>query len=168
MISWPAAKQIRWVKPSIATVSPSRTRSATASRIVVCLELIGRPAVIRSAQDAELVPLGIAHLRPERPALLDEAANGRAEGGHPVDLLRHRSGRSDVEVDPVLDALRLRDAHEGEHRIAVAITHDLHAALTGLQLAVPKRGDPEICHPAPVVGLDDDRIDPASIPLPSL
>src|ERR671936_12401 len=33
MISCPAAKQIRWVKPSIATVSPSRTRSATASCI---------------------------------------------------------------------------------------------------------------------------------------
>src|SRR5919201_5606685 len=37
MISCPAAKQIRWVNPSIATVSPSRTRSATASRIDVTL-----------------------------------------------------------------------------------------------------------------------------------
>src|SRR5438445_13569626 len=130
MISWPAAKQIRWVKPSIATVSPSRTRSATASRIVVCLELIGRPAVIRSAQDAELVPLGIAHLRPERPALLDEAANGRAEGDHPVDLLRHRSGRSDVQVDPVLHARRPRHAHEPTHRIALASTHEPPGTLT--------------------------------------
>src|SRR5262245_31168347 len=33
MISWPAANPIRWVKPSIATVSPSRTSSATASCI---------------------------------------------------------------------------------------------------------------------------------------
>src|SRR5690349_11898954 len=31
MISWPAAKGIRWVKPSSATVSPSRTSPATAS-----------------------------------------------------------------------------------------------------------------------------------------
>src|SRR5438034_9208173 len=37
MISWPAAKQIRWVNPSMATVSPSRTRSATASRMDVTL-----------------------------------------------------------------------------------------------------------------------------------
>src|SRR2546430_1899541 len=38
MISWPAAKQIRWVKPSMATVSPSRTSAATASRIDVTLD----------------------------------------------------------------------------------------------------------------------------------
>ena len=34
MISCPAAKQMRCVNPSMATVSPSRTRSAMASRIV--------------------------------------------------------------------------------------------------------------------------------------
>ena len=38
MISCPAAKQMRWVKPSMATVSPSRTRSAIASRIVATFE----------------------------------------------------------------------------------------------------------------------------------
>ena len=37
MISWPAEKPMRCVKPSIATVSPSRTRSATASRIEAVL-----------------------------------------------------------------------------------------------------------------------------------
>ncbi len=37
MISWPAAKQMRWVKPSTATVSPSRTSSAIASRIEATL-----------------------------------------------------------------------------------------------------------------------------------
>src|SRR4051794_38488293 len=31
MISWPAANGMRWVKPSSATVSPSRTSPATAS-----------------------------------------------------------------------------------------------------------------------------------------
>src|SRR3954453_16964077 len=30
--SWPAANGMRWVNPSIATVSPSRTSEATASR----------------------------------------------------------------------------------------------------------------------------------------
>src|ERR671914_767857 len=37
MISCPAAKQIRWVKPSIATVSPSRTSSEIAPTMVVTL-----------------------------------------------------------------------------------------------------------------------------------
>src|SRR2546429_8090631 len=37
MISCPAAKQMRWVNPSMATVSPSRTSSATASRIEATL-----------------------------------------------------------------------------------------------------------------------------------
>src|SRR2546426_11422072 len=46
--------------------------------------------------------------------------------------------------------------------------NDLDAALTGLQLAVPERGDPEVRHPAPVVGIDHDRIDPGSIPFAAL
>src|SRR5579872_5623708 len=37
MISWAAAKQIRWVKPSMTTVSPSCTCCAIASRIVTTL-----------------------------------------------------------------------------------------------------------------------------------
>ena len=40
MISWPAANQMRCVKPSMATVSPSRTRSAIASRIDATLEAV--------------------------------------------------------------------------------------------------------------------------------
>src|SRR6266516_926086 len=168
MLSWPAAKQIRWVQPSIAKVSPSRKRSATASRIVVCLELIRRPAVVRAAEDAELVAFGIPHLGPERPALLDVPADGPSQRGDPFDLLGHRTRRPDVEMDAVLDGLRLGDGDEREHRIAVAIPHDLDAALTGLQLAVPERGDPEVSHPAPVVDIDDDRIDPGSIPFAAL
>src|SRR6476620_3522004 len=121
MISCPAATQIRWVKPSIATVSPSRTRSATASRIVVCLELIRRPAVVGPAQDAELVALGIPHLRPERPALRDGAADGGTEARQPVDLLGHRSRGSDVEVDAVLHGLRLGAGEEGEAPITGTI-----------------------------------------------
>src|SRR5215208_712122 len=37
MISWPAANEMRWVKPSIATVSRSRTMSRTASAIEATL-----------------------------------------------------------------------------------------------------------------------------------
>src|SRR6478736_4540101 len=121
MISCPAAKPIRCVKPSIATVSPSRTRVATASCIVVCLELIRRPAVVRAAEDAELVALGIPHLRPERAALLDVPADGPAQRGDPFDLLGHRPRRPDVEMNTVLDGLRLGNGDEREHRIAAAI-----------------------------------------------
>src|SRR4051794_6696591 len=59
MISWPAANPMRCVKPSMATVSPSRTRSATASRMVATLEAptpwiipARRPAM--SADDLDL------------------------------------------------------------------------------------------------------------------
>ena len=68
-------------------------------------------------------------------------------------------------MNAVLDGLRLGNGDEREHRIAVAITNDLDAALTGFQLAVPQRGDPEVRHPAPAVGIDHDRIDPGAIPL---
>src|SRR5215218_9012081 len=40
MISCPAANEIRWVKPSMATVSPSRTTVAMASRIVATFEAV--------------------------------------------------------------------------------------------------------------------------------
>src|SRR6476646_11838333 len=40
MISWPAANEMRCVNPSIATVSPSRTRSAMASCIDATLDVV--------------------------------------------------------------------------------------------------------------------------------
>src|SRR4029450_11309035 len=144
MISCPAAKQIRWVKPSIATVSPSRTRSATASRIDARLEVIGRPAVVRAAQDAELVPLRVAHLRPERPTLLDEATDRRAEALRPLHLFAHRARGPDLQGEPVLHRLRLGDVDERQHRVADAVAHDLDALVAGrpaqdrLALAVPE------------------------------
>src|SRR5690349_16460705 len=54
MISWPAAKEIRWVKPSITTVSPSRTWAATASCMLRTLEATGDapPLTLREAQQA--------------------------------------------------------------------------------------------------------------------
>src|SRR4029453_13170470 len=102
-------------------------------------EALRRPAVVRSSEDAELVPFGIAHLRPERPTLFDEATDGRAERGDAVDLLGHRAGRPDVEMDPVLHRLRLGNAHEREHRVPVAVADDLDAVLTGLELPRPPR-----------------------------
>src|SRR4051812_13918215 len=58
MISCPAANEIRWVNPSIATVSPSRTRAAIASRIVATFEPVtggDRTVTIRSAGDLTVV-----------------------------------------------------------------------------------------------------------------
>src|SRR5690242_14353999 len=58
MISCPAANEIRWVNPSIATVSPSRTRAAIASRIVATFEVVtgdGVAATARSAGDLAIV-----------------------------------------------------------------------------------------------------------------
>src|SRR5689334_20600608 len=98
MISWPAANEIRCVNPSIATVSPSWTSSATASCIVVTLpalvrpalvrpeligpelvrlELIRRPSVSRPAKDAELVALDVLHDGPERRLAIHGAGRFR-------------------------------------------------------------------------------------------
>src|SRR4030066_959389 len=85
MISCPAAKQMRCVKPSIATVSPSWTSSATASFIVVTLLLIGRPPIFRTPEHAELVALGVEHHRPEGTAFLDVPELHRAERAHAPD-----------------------------------------------------------------------------------
>src|SRR5207253_10612301 len=72
MISCPAAKQIRWVNPSMATVSPSRTSSATASRIVATFDpASGMGGLRRGGLDAELVALGVA---------LDEEVHDRPSG----------------------------------------------------------------------------------------
>src|SRR5215203_748425 len=51
MISWPAANEMRWVKPSMATVSPSRTSVAMASRMEATLVA----AMGRSARRLDLV-----------------------------------------------------------------------------------------------------------------
>src|ERR1041385_2373565 len=120
MISCPAADEIRCVKPSIATVKPSWTSSATASCIVVTLlELIRYPSVSRSTEHTELVALDVFHDRPERRLAvdgarryLDEIDLGGAEVPKAVDLLTHRARRSKVQMDAVLGRLRLRHGLE--------------------------------------------------------
>src|SRR6266480_5495285 len=75
-ISCPAAKQMRWVKPSMATESPFRTRSATASRIDVTL----------------LAGMGVGSARCHLGArLLEEAQSGLG-----LVLPKHQ-GRSDPD-----------------------------------------------------------------------
>src|SRR3954454_4433037 len=110
MISCPAANEIRCVKPSIATVSPSWTSSATASCIVVTLLKVIRhvsvplavPLAIRgSTKDAELVALDVGHDRPEGGLTVDRARRhldvvdlGGSENAEAVDLLAHRATRT--------------------------------------------------------------------------
>src|SRR5436853_1117987 len=121
MISCPAANEIKCVKPSIATVSPSWTSSATASCIVVTLlegiKRVSVPLAIRgSTKDAELVAFDVGHDRPEGGLTVDSARRlldvvdlGGSENAKAVDLLAHRAGRTHVEVDAVLRRLWLRD-----------------------------------------------------------
>src|SRR5439155_23754771 len=122
MISCPAAKQIRCVKPSMATVSPSRTSSAMASRIVVTFEPDTRPRseldrrcawrdwILRPPEHAQLVPLRILHHDPGglRPA--KALQDGGAEFLQPLDLGAARSGRPQVEVEAILHRFRLGNA----------------------------------------------------------
>src|SRR5262245_52537108 len=60
---------MRWANPSIATVSPSRTRPATASRIVATLDVLIGPAP-RSAGGLDLVHRAGARCRLEDLAML--------------------------------------------------------------------------------------------------
>src|SRR5919206_171677 len=87
MISWPAAKQIRWVNPSIATVSPSRTSSATAS----CIDATLESAIV------------LAHDR-------------RSDGRETLRLLAFGRRRTDVEVHAVLHRLALRHDEEQQRK----------------------------------------------------
>src|SRR5207247_5667908 len=101
MISCPAAKQIRWVNPSMATVAPSRTSSATASRIVATFEASAIGRFRGTRLDAELVALGIAHdyVRVEP---LDGPPSQALQAGH---LLVHRGQGPKVQVQSVLRRL---------------------------------------------------------------
>src|SRR5882672_10817541 len=102
MISCPAAKQMRCVNPSIATVSPSRTNASTASCMVATLSELTRPSVLGTAQHAELVALGIAHHGPEAAALVHAGDRGGADLLKPRHFGRHRAARTDVQVEAVL------------------------------------------------------------------
>src|SRR5438445_13712948 len=121
MISCPAAKQIRWVNPSMATVSPSRTRSATASCIDTTLPASGIAAfghaliladlrfgrIVRPLQHTELVALGIAHHDPGGLGPAEPLHDRRAQSPEAFDLFVPRPGRGQVQVDPALDRFRL-------------------------------------------------------------
>ena len=76
MISWPAAKQIRCVKPSIATVSPSWTSAATASRIEATFEAL--IVDVRAAGQTASIP-AIAPARGRQDLALADLGDGLAE-----------------------------------------------------------------------------------------
>src|ERR1051325_6581149 len=74
MISWPAANEMRWVKPSIATVSPSRTTSRTASAIDATFEAVTDARRCGRERDARL-----QYRRRGGPAGPNRRANGRSD-----------------------------------------------------------------------------------------
>src|SRR6266511_5741179 len=167
MISWPAAKQIRWVNPSMATVSPSRTRSATASFIVATLltchpsgsrPAIGRPPVLRATEDAELVALRVEHDRPEAPALLDEPMVGGARIPQPLHLGGHRSRGTEVQVDPVLDHLALGNPLEVEP-VAAAGGADECLVVVDVNGLVAEGDAPEFGEAPGVGAIEAHRVD---------
>ena len=110
MISWPAAKQIRWVKPSITTVSPSRTRAATASRMVVTLE----PALKRSRSAGRRSWRAPCRCPPRRPRAAAPA------GACSCPRPRSRRPRSNAPWTSCLDDL-------GRGLARGAVLHELHA-----------------------------------------
>src|ERR1700690_360719 len=115
MISWPAEKLIRWVKPSIATVSPSRTIAATASCIEVTFEvlIVGPRRVLAAGLDAR-----------------DRA--GRQRGLEDLAVLRRDVGDGLPEEPQRRRHLSLRDGQGGRHPDArSAAFQDEQAALEG-------------------------------------
>src|SRR5919197_1374513 len=84
MISWPAAKQMRWVNPSMATVSPSRTSSPIASRIDATFpSAMDRSGALRSLFGESRVARGAAFLHLGAGLLEDlEAGLGLVRADH--------------------------------------------------------------------------------------
>src|SRR3954453_3121365 len=170
MISCPAANEIRCVKPSIATVSPSWTSSATASCIVVTLLEVIRHvsvplAVPASAKDAELVALDVGHDRPEGRLTVDRARRlldvvdlGGSEAAEPVDLLAHTAGRAQVEVDAVLRRLWLRDGLEEDAARLPGRVGDVGALRVRIEQVVAHRRSPEGRHPHGVGAVERQRV----------
>src|SRR3990172_6479730 len=90
MISWPAAKGIRCVKPARYAASPSWTNLEIASFIVMTLwESMGSRSLLgdelETVPDHALLPVDPAHLRPHGHADLHVL---RAHVGHLADDLR--------------------------------------------------------------------------------
>src|SRR6478752_3268004 len=166
MISCPAANEIRWVNPSIATVSPSWTSSATASCIVVTLlELIRLPSISGSAEHAELVALDVLHHGPERRlavdrtgVLLDEIELRGTEPAQAIDLFAHRAGGSQVQVHPVLRRLRLGHRLEEDPARLPARVGDVGARRVGVDQVVAERGGPERRHADGVACIEGERV----------
>src|SRR5512142_3036151 len=116
MISWPAAKQMRWVKPSITTVSPSCTWRAMACCMVRTLEALSAISRQPSAQFGKALVedrerrIHVVGVDDERrcqaqrclPGAEQEQSLGEGEAFEPGDELGIRLARLPVlhELDP--------------------------------------------------------------------
>src|SRR6266550_6249656 len=138
MISWPAAKEMRWVKPSIATVSPSRTRSPTASAIEATFEALTSAGGLDPGD--RVGRLG----RRKNPAMLaGDIGDGRGEQGqrHIHLGLRHRQARRHADRRPA--------AFEDEEPPLEGGPLDLLGVLGGVEL--------DADHQAPTANVGDER-----------
>src|SRR5690242_17956375 len=171
MISCPAAKQMRWVNPSIATVSPSRTRSATASRIVATLPPSGiaafgccvRPLLLIgwAEQDAELVPLGVLQYGPGRLGSSVAHDHGGTELDEPGHLRVAGSHRGQVQMETVLHGLGLGHLDEDQSPAGCAGDEGpgVVALVPRIDHLVAQHDRPEVREAQWVDGVERERVD---------
>src|SRR5438094_231646 len=144
MISCPAAKQMRWVNPSMATVSPSRTSSAMASRIDATLDVTPLRALGRLG--AGLV-LGEDRVE-SGDASLGHVGAGALEDGRAIRRLLRRDDEwrrdPDGRVSGTQDeesALEARDLDGVRHRGALEFDADHEAEPADLADEPPVSGE---------------------------
>src|ERR687896_2587492 len=122
MISCPAAKQIRCVKPSMATVSPSRTISLIATRIEVTLDELMR----------DLTASGLEDRQPRADLLFGDDKWRRDANGGVTRLEQEGAALEGGFLDPVGDFCRpeLDADHESQ---AAHVGDEVVARLEGAQ-----------------------------------
>src|SRR5215210_3678523 len=115
MISWPAAKLIRWVNPSIATVSPSRTSAAIASAMVATFVVtaevsgtgpsrVGRESARRfDARDRTRRGRGLEDVAVVARDVADGLAEDPERGLHLADAHRQGGGHPDRGLPALQD-----------------------------------------------------------------
>src|SRR5437867_2937450 len=102
MISWPAAKGMRWVNPSMTIRSSSCTKRATVSFIVMSFDIARHSAPVEKARRAVESPWDLLDLRANHAALF--GTQGGAPEGRDLGEVRR-----DFEVN-TLDPLRVSRA----------------------------------------------------------
>src|SRR6266508_2997059 len=123
MISWPAAKQMKPVKPSIATDIPSRTYSATASRRERRLSVIDLPLLPYPDYQWAERPFILGHDQPARGG--DERVGRTRITQHPA-----AAQAEEPQIGQLDDRLKLSICKTLNRGSVVELCADPHAADT--------------------------------------